>query len=190
MEKVAAEASGPGIVSLLAWHRTEPGQFFFVPGGTVHAIGAGVTLVEIQENSDTTYRMYDWGRTGPDGRPRETHVALALRAIRVGNDLKRPRRPYRKGVARGDDPNKRAACVDAEEFSVDLLELAEPLACDTQGIAVVYVVLEGAGRIVRGDRRTSFEVGRGETWLAPACLGAHRIEPDGSLRLLQVRTRA
>src|SRR5262249_21965992 len=137
MEKVVAEASGPGIVSLLAWHRAEPGQFFFVPGGTVHAIGAGVALVEIQENSDTTYRMSDWGRAGSDGRPRETHVDRALRALRWGSALKRPRRPYRKGVSRRDDPNKRAACVDAEEFSVDLFELAAPLECDTQGFALV-----------------------------------------------------
>ena len=190
MEKVVAEAADPGIVSLLSWHHAEPGQFFFVPGGTVHAIGAGVTLVEIQENSDTTYRMYDWGRTGSDGRPRETNVASALRAIRSGGELKRPRRPYRKGLSRSNDPNKRAVCVDAEEFSVDLLELVEPLECDTREVAVVYVVLEGAGRIVRSEGRSSFEVRKGETWLAPACLGRHRIEPEGSLRLLQVRTRA
>ena len=48
----------------------------------MHAIGGGVTLVEIQETSDTTYRLYDWGRAGLDGQPRATHVPQALRAVR------------------------------------------------------------------------------------------------------------
>lgn len=196
LERVVAEASGKGIVSLLSWHRAEPGQFFFVPGGTLHAIGAGVTLVEIQENSDTTYRMYDWGRAGPDGRPRETHVDRALRAVRPSNEWKKPRRPYRIGIAGREDPNKRGTCVDAEEFGVDLLELSDPVVCDTERVALVYVVLEGAGRFARAEERGGpgdrgpWNVRRGETWLVPACLGSHRIEPEGSLRLLQARTRA
>jgi len=189
-EKLAAAAAGPGVVSLLSWYRAEPGQFYFVPGGTIHAIGAGVTLVEIQENSDTTYRLYDWGRMGSDGRPRATHVDRALRAVRHGSGAKRPRRPYRKGIAHKDDENKRAECVDAEEFGVDLLELCDPLEAGTGDVALIYVVLEGGGRIARSDRGASWSVLAGETWLVPACLGDHRIEPDGSLRVLQVTTRS
>ncbi len=81
--------------------------------------------------------------------------------------------------------------MDAEEFAVDLLELLDPLVCDTERIALVYVVLEGEGHLTRDhDERGSWNIRRGETWLVPACLGSHRIEPEGSLRLLQVRTRA
>ena len=54
------------------------GDTFFIPAGTIHAIGAGITLAEIQENSNITYRVYDYGRLGADGKPRELHIAKAL----------------------------------------------------------------------------------------------------------------
>lgn len=187
-DRLAAEASGPGIVSLLSWYRAEPGQFYFVPGGTIHAIGAGVCLVEIQENSDTTYRLYDWGRTGDDGQPRAIHLDAALRCVRATPAAKRPRRPYRRGLSQPDDANKQAVCVDANEFSVALLELVCEVASSTEDAATIYVVLDGEGGISRGDDR--WPVSIGETWLVPACLGEHSIEPQGTLKLLQVRAKA
>lgn len=66
---------------LLVRHDAKVGDVFFIPGGLVHAIGDGVRLYEVQQSSDTTYRLYDWGRVGKDGRPRELHVAKALQAI-------------------------------------------------------------------------------------------------------------
>ena len=54
------------------------GDMFFIPAGTIHAIGAGITLAEIQENSNVTYRVYDYGRLGADGKPRELHIKKAL----------------------------------------------------------------------------------------------------------------
>jgi mannose-6-phosphate isomerase len=51
-----------------------PGQCIFIPAGTVHALGAGLLVAEIQQASDTTYRLYDWGRLGPDGQPRKLHI--------------------------------------------------------------------------------------------------------------------
>ena len=61
------------IESFLAWHDVEVGDFFYIPANTVHAIGAGVTIVEIQQNSDITYRLYDYGR------PRELHLDDGIR---------------------------------------------------------------------------------------------------------------
>ena len=188
--RLATEASGPGVAALLSWYRAEPGQFVFVPGGTVHAIGAGVALVEVQENSDTTYRLYDWGRLGLDGKPRETNLEQALRSVRVGGDLRKPRRPYRRGVAHPEDANKRGVCVDADEFAVDLYEITGPLDRETEELAVLYIVIAGRGRIASGGGSKRFEIGAGDTCLVPACLGAHRIEPEGTLRFLHVRTKA
>lgn len=54
------------------------GDVFFIPAGTVHAIGAGILIAEVQQNSDVTYRVWDWGRVGTDGKPRELHVERAL----------------------------------------------------------------------------------------------------------------
>jgi mannose-6-phosphate isomerase len=58
------------------------GDVVFIPGGRVHALESGLLILEVQQNSNTTYRLYDWGRVGFDGRPRETHVAQALRVVR------------------------------------------------------------------------------------------------------------
>src|ERR1019366_3745574 len=57
------------------------GDTMFLPSGRVHAIGSGLVIFEIQQNSDTTYRVFDWNRTGLDGKPRELHIAQSLASI-------------------------------------------------------------------------------------------------------------
>lgn len=78
------------LTSLIAHHQLQnhlnkinvrPGELYYVPSGTVHAIGAGVLLAEVQQCSDTTYRIYDWGRLGLDGNPRQLHIAESLKCI-------------------------------------------------------------------------------------------------------------
>jgi len=77
-----AEAVASGrFEELLVRHDAKVGDVFFIPGGLVHAIGDGVRLYEVQQSSDTTFRLYDWGRVGADGKPRELHVEKALKAI-------------------------------------------------------------------------------------------------------------
>ena len=66
---------------LLVRHEAKFGDVFFIPGGLVHAIGDGVKLYEVQQSSNTTFRLYDWGRVGADGKPRELHIEKGLRAI-------------------------------------------------------------------------------------------------------------
>jgi mannose-6-phosphate isomerase len=77
-EQVRAAALDGSIVDLLRWYDARPGDTFFTPSGTVHAIGAGVALVEVQQNSDITYRLYDYGRA------RELHLDSALRVADLG----------------------------------------------------------------------------------------------------------
>ena len=85
---------------LLVQHEAHEGEALFIPGGTVHAIGGDVTVYEVQQSSDTTYRLYDWGRVGADGKPRQLHVEEALRAIDFGLPVPQPQRevacPYFK----------------------------------------------------------------------------------------------
>lgn len=75
--EISAAALDGSIEELLAWHEVRAGDFFHLPPGTVHAIGAGISLVEVQQNSDTTFRLYDYGR------PRELHLERAL-SVAVG----------------------------------------------------------------------------------------------------------
>jgi mannose-6-phosphate isomerase len=71
-EAMRAAAEDGSIERLMEWHKVKPGDFFYIPAGTVHAIGAGVSLIEVQQNSDITYRLYDYGR------PRELHLEAGI----------------------------------------------------------------------------------------------------------------
>lgn len=79
-DMLRAAALDGRIEHMLRWHTVQPGDFFYIPANTVHAIGAGVSLIEVQQNSDITYRLYDYGR------PRELHLDAALAVAR--------RKPY------------------------------------------------------------------------------------------------
>jgi mannose-6-phosphate isomerase len=69
------------ILDLLNFVEVKPGETYFIKSGTVHAIGGGVTLMEIQQNSTLTYRLYDYNRVGKDGKPRELHIEKALKVL-------------------------------------------------------------------------------------------------------------
>ena len=86
----SAVASGK-FEELLVRRDLRAGDVIFIPGGLVHAIGDGARLYEVQQSSDTTYRLYDWGRVGADGRPRELHVDNALLAIDASLPAPAPR---------------------------------------------------------------------------------------------------
>ena len=80
-ESFSAAISEGVIEARLAARKVSPGDAIIVPAGTVHSIGSGILLAEIQQNSNLTYRVYDWGRNGPGGKPRELHLDKAARAI-------------------------------------------------------------------------------------------------------------
>lgn len=80
-EEVEAALKNNSILSLLNFFPVRNGETYFIPSGTIHAIGGGVTLIEIQQNSTLTYRLYDYGRLGKDGKPRELHIEKALKVI-------------------------------------------------------------------------------------------------------------
>jgi mannose-6-phosphate isomerase len=89
----AALTGGGGLEALVHRLPTRPGDSLFVPSGRLHAIDAGNLILEIQQNSDTTYRVYDWGRVGLDGNPRQLHVEASMESIDFGDfepDLQRP----------------------------------------------------------------------------------------------------
>ncbi len=193
-QNMRAAALDGSIEERLKWYPVEPGDFFYIPANTVHAIGGGVTIIEIQQNSDTTYRVYDWDRVGLDGQPRELHLQEAARAIDYESMPIGPVRP------RSDDPeaiNPRARLTgEGAPFRVDLLHVNEPYVAKNNGCARVFVVLAGTGRLCYGDtdcgpvegaeERGDTIVRQGETWLIPAGLGGYRLDSsDGELRLLE-----
>jgi len=126
------------IVEMLVWHEVNPGDFFYIPANTVHAIGAGVSLIEIQQNSNITYRLYDYDR------PRELHLdeGLAI-ARREAYDLSNTCRVPNKGTVR---------LVDGPFFVLDRLEgpITRDIANYYSGSLLVIPLSEGVS--IEGQR--------------------------------------
>lgn len=186
--ELCTAAGGPGVVDALrAWPVTA-GQFVHVPAGTLHAIGAGITLVEVQQNSDVTYRLYDWGRVGLDGKPRETHVNECLLATNYDEPVTGPVDPALESLG-GD--NHGARLVDTEHYGLGLFEVGSHIDLDTAGQAQALVLLEGTARLRLPDAVDPLLMERGDTWLVPATIGTYRLEStEGIAKVLVVDTKA
>ena len=139
------------------------GDAFFVPAGSVHALGAGVVLVEIQENSDLTYRVYDWGRVGADGKPRETHLEKALSAI----NFERPFSRRVSGVTLVEGNNRRTVLAACKYFATELLEINDTYCQESAGdsFSILFFV-QGDPRFVWDGQE--LQVHRGQSLLVPA----------------------
>ena len=122
------------ILGLLRKIYVNDGDIFFIPAGTIHAIGPGITLAEIQENSNITYRVYDYGRLGQDGKPRELHIAKALDVANTSLHDSTP--PGRTGNV----------IVDCEEFRVERVNA--PYTGRTEGGFKFVMCIGGEGRFV------------------------------------------
>lgn len=154
----------------LAAHEVRAGDAFFLPAGTVHALGAGIGVLEVQEDSDVTYRLHDWGRLGLDGRPRALHVEQALRAAarRSGAGRVRPRAFDAGAGAAGETL---AACAS---FRLDRVRVRSGWTVERMAGFEVVSVLEGRGSLEGGGETRA--LGPGDTVLCPAALGRYRIE--------------
>jgi mannose-6-phosphate isomerase len=111
----AAVADGT-VGGLLNRVPVKPGDAYFIPAGTVHAIGAGILLAEIQQTSDVTYRVFDWNRVDDHGNPRELHTELALEAIDFAAPVRR--------VTQNPPAGEAALLVESPWFTVNLLDVA------------------------------------------------------------------
>ena len=178
----AAIASGAAEECL---HRipVRAGDAFFIPPGTVHSIGPDMTICEIEEYSDLTYRLYDFERLDNRGKPRELHVEKALAVIRwaavaggCGGRLN-PIVFSRKHLGE----TFLAAC---RYFAVESWEFDQPVGGVTRTRRFeLLIFLEGEGRIEHGA--SAFEYRRGEVWLIPASLGYFRLQPACGSKLLR-----
>jgi mannose-6-phosphate isomerase len=182
-ETLAACAGRAAITEHVLEWPVHTGDFVHVPGGTVHAIGGGVALVEIQENADITHRLYDWDRQGSDGKVRPLQIADALRAARY--DAPAPAGPRPAAWQELQPGLRHAELCRCEDFTVELVDASAPVELETHGRALVVVVLAGDGRL--HSERLDCSILRGQTWLVPAAVGRARVEPRAALRLLLAR---
>lgn len=173
------------ICDILAEHPVKRGDVFYIPAGRVHAIGAGITLAEVQQSSDVTYRIYDYGRKGLDGKPRELHTEQAVSAIdfRVEED-------YRTYYEDTDD--KAAKVIDTEYFDVRVMDIKEPFHRNLKKYDsfIISMCMEGACTVrIRESIEEEQEIHLNEGWscLIPASIADYDIIPQGNktLRVLE-----
>lgn len=170
------------LVSLMNIDMSHPGDVFFTPSGRVHAIGTGNILVEIQQTSDITYRIFDWNRVDENGKSRELHTELAADAIdydSAGSNKKSGNQTI----------NTTNTLVDCEFFTTNLLWINKPtpknyFLLDT---FIVYICLKGNFKICWDDN--TFDVAMGETVLLPATIKNVILEPDNEAKIIEVYIR-
>lgn len=158
-----------------------PGDLFFIDSGTLHAIGEGILLAEVQQNSNTTYRVYDYGRLGVDGKPRALHIDKAL-DVTCCKPPKHPVGP--SGTVEQHSGYTSTLQASCEFFTFSTLEIDGTAAFTTDGSSFVsLVVLDGAGTLESaGD---AMQLRKGESVFVPADAGEYSL--TGNLKVLATR---
>jgi mannose-6-phosphate isomerase len=176
-QRAVVDGSAEDCLASVAVHS---GDAVFVPAGTAHTICPGVVLCEIQQHSDITYRVFDYNRVGPDGKPRALHIRRALDVMTFGEQSGGLCDPVR--ITRGAVTETfYAAC---RHFAAERWEFRERIAAVTSPEHFDFLIfLEGKGRIEFADGIESF--GPTEVWLLPAALGAYQLAPDLPTTLLR-----
>jgi mannose-6-phosphate isomerase len=159
----------------------KPGDGVFIPAGTVHSLGGDVVVFEIQQNSDVTYRLYDWGHVdAKTGKPRELDVDPALACVDfVDGDsgLVTP-------AVESEMPVKRERLFECNSFQLWRLGGELPFTVGAESEPRVLVCIEGTGQVEHGVN--TYAVGKGEVWLFPAVVGTCTFRPNNGVSLLEI----
>ena len=166
------------IENVLNYCQVVPGEVYFIPAGRVHAIGAGSFVVEIQQTSDATYRIYDYRRLGSDGKPRELHVEEAIDAIDF-NDTDARKSEY---IDRPDIPVNVAKCP---YFTANLLNIDTEVMRDYKEADTFMVIIATGGEADISCGGETMNIRRGETVLVPASATGIVIDPKGDFQALE-----
>ncbi len=186
---VARVVNGPEMVHLLREWSPQPGQCYYLPSGTLHALGAGLVVAEIQTPSDVTYRAYDWNRVDAAGRPRALHVEQALRNIRCDVTEAMISQTATAVEASFMPATRVTRVARCERFVLDLLALRAGVSYAlVSGFMRVWVVLDGAGRFTHEDQEPKYAgtFAKGDVVLIPAASTGVRIEPATDCRCIEV----
>jgi len=158
------------------------GDVFYIPAGRVHAIGPGIFLAEIQQTSDSTYRIYDWDRVDSEGNSRELHIEEAMEAIdfKVYDDYKSKYEAKENGSAN---------LVTSPYFTTNLIQIDKAIAKDYSELDsfVIYVCVEGSVILVHnGSEEPKVTLSQGEALLIPASIDRVDLIPSVKSKILEV----
>src|SRR5580693_3524826 len=168
---------------MLNWLNVYTGDMIYVSGGTVHTLGPGSVIVETQQQSDTTYRLYDYGR------PRELHLKEGLAAVKLKVASGKVVRPAPSQLP--GSKNRQAPLVAAPYFVVDMFETKDAQALSTRddsgkSSVQILVAVEGCG-IVEVVGTEPVTLAKGDAVVVPACAGKFTVRPQWTLEFLRAR---
>ena len=174
-EYIRAVAEGT-VADILQAVPVKKGDVYFIPAGTVHALAKGLNVIEIQQTSDITYRIFDWNRVDSEGKSRELHTALAVDAIDFESGVEECRRPYEPKA------NEEVNIVDCDFFKTDMLVVEGVAELDYAGrdSFTIYMCLEGRVELDMEGEKESLSAG--EVLLIPA--SANEVVLSGSAKIL------
>ncbi len=170
---------------LLNWVNIYQGEMIYMAAGTVHTIGPGAVLLETQQQSDTTYRLYDYGR------PRPLHLEHGLASVKERTASGKVIRPAPVAIRGGQ--NRRSSMISAPYFTVDLFELKEPEDFSAAEFekndsgktsAQILVAIEGCG-VVEAQGRDPVTLAKGDAVVIPAALQGFTVRPQWQLEFLK-----
>ena len=165
-EQLAEAIRRQQLEALLVYAEVATGDVLYIPANTVHALGPGLLIYEIQQSSDVTYRLYDWGRLGLDGQPRELHIDKGVQVADLMS-LPRLRQPENELL------------VDGEYFRSWRHELAgEALSIETEGRFQTLTCIAGGVQVTSAEH-DAINLGKGETGLIPACVPSFVLRGSG-----------
>lgn len=167
------------ITEMLIKEEMKAGDVFYLPAGTIHALGPGALISEIQQTSDATYRIYDWDRTDAGGNPRELHTELATDAIDF----------TRSGSTKVNyNPSPGGICplVHSPSFITHLINLNHPAERDYSALDsfVIYLCTEGGAEVITDEHSSHLRAG--ETLLIPAIANMVTLLPRPVANLLEI----
>lgn len=158
----------------------EPSQALFIPGGLVHAIGAGCLIYEVQQNSNTTYRLFDWNRTDAQGKPRALHIEESFQSIDWTLQPPQMQSPVPRITC---GCNTWSDVVSCAYFTLRRLELAEALAVPMDGTSF-HALFNAAGRTAVSAGGESVILEAGASCLIPAASAGYTLTPESPTTLL------
>ena len=170
-----------GVADQLACFTPKPGDGVFIPAGTVHALGGDVVVFEVQQNSDVTFRLYDWDHVdAKTGQPRALQVEQALACIDFAQGGVGPVVPVVEEVK----PVLRERLFLCEHFRLWRLRGQSPFIVGVAEVPRVLVCIAGDGQLEHDG--ADYAVGEGDVWLLPAVVGACAFRPRSSVSLLEL----
>jgi mannose-6-phosphate isomerase len=159
----------------------KPGDGVFIPAGTVHTLGGGVVVFEVQQNSDVTFRLFDWGHVDAKTKqPRPLQVEQALASIDFANSNGGLVTPFVVTTT----PVERERLFDCEHFQLWRLRGESPFNVGAAEMPRVLVCIEGSGWLEGGG--SAYGVNKGDVWLLPAAVGACEFHPNSAVSLLEI----